>query len=809
MEAKQEHTTTLLFFVLVVCVLSGQAQSVFDIPQCANRGVFTIGRDNQFSITCTGLHTLSNIYWSISSPLTNGTEIRLGECATCYPNCANTDCSNSNSRDYSITRNQSDVTTLTFVDNLEQNEGALIKCSQRNNNTKSQAYCATAFINATHRPQFKLTECTNGVLEILPSQTVNLTCTGLWPGSNIYWSLTGPSTNHTEVRLGDCPLCFPKCSSTPCNIPKGIYSISRHRYDVTVLDNVHLDDGDTITCSQWNNESTAQSTCTIRTAGAYQLPQCQDGQLDVSAVEPWTAIMCEGLRSYHTITWTLTDSANLTTEIAGCNSACYVTTDDVIVSRTEAASELKITGKMLEKNKNIVTCGRQDGATGVSCRLRVFDGPSNITLSGPHDAIGDLDTVTLICTYDEAFPAAHVTWSIQCNNSTYLPQGRTANCSFNLKQLEASGSEVSCTVANSIFPQINRTASYNFHESEAASSAFPLIPAAGGGGAALLLIIIVIVVVVIVASKRKKQRKRQAKSEENVNASYNGNNELEATLVNGATPTNNGVAMTTDATHTAASADNYTYIEIDDNEGLEKSTNDAQQAKRVVIQSDDPLNTQPKGENQDEADFEEYINELYDSTDNAVLINGKSPSSPNPTSPPNGNVFKPAISPTSGLFKIDDENKAGSSVIGPKGDAYTQVYKLKKTEPLHDEHNKAGNSRGEATQTRTSEEPTGRTREQSTPAMTTTLSADDETEYVNTLSCNTTGCPDDTVYVNVSDTSVPMDTNAVNAKDGPNDAQCSTDYGKDMTSRDDEYNRLGFTRPRLQDDPHYSHLSQL
>ncbi|XP_070202642.1 uncharacterized protein [Littorina saxatilis] len=428
MEAKQEHTTTLLFFVLVVCVLSGQAQSVFDIPQCANRGVFTIGRDNQFSITCTGLHTLSNIYWSISSPLTNGTEIRLGECATCYPNCANTDCSNSNSRDYSITRNQSDVTTLTFVDNLEQNEGALIKCSQRNNNTKSQAYCATAFINATHRPQFKLTECTNGVLEILPSQTVNLTCTGLWPGSNIYWSLTGPSTNHTEVRLGDCPLCFPKCSSTPCNIPKGIYSISRHRYDVTVLDNVHLDDGDTITCSQWNNESTAQSTCTIRTAGAYQLPQCQDGQLDVSAVEPWTAIMCEGLRSYHTITWTLTDSANLTTEIAGCNSACYVTTDDVIVSRTEAASELKITGKMLEKNKNIVTCGRQDGATGVSCRLRVFG---------------------------------------------------------------------------------------------AASSAFPLIAAAGGGGAALLLIIIVIVVVVIVASKRKKQRKRQAKSDGNVNASYN------------------------------------------------------------------------------------------------------------------------------------------------------------------------------------------------------------------------------------------------------------------------------------------------
>ncbi|XP_070202636.1 uncharacterized protein [Littorina saxatilis] len=281
--------------------------------------------------------------------------------------------------------------------------------------------------------------------------------------------------------------------------------------------------------------------------------------------------------------------------------------------------------------------------------------------------------------------------------------------------------------------------------------------------------------------------------------------------------------MTTDAMHTAASADNYTYIEIDDNEDRENSTNIAQQAKRVVIQSDDPAIRQPKGENRDEDDFEEYINELYDSTDNAVLINGKTPSSPDSTSPPNTNVSKPAISLTSGSFKIDDENKPGSSVIGPKGDAYTLVNKIKKTEPLHAEHEKAGNSRGEATQTQTTQERAGRTREQITPAMVSAvtseseqlkgknsaenLDADDETEYVNTLSCSTTECPDETVYVNVGDTSVP--TNATSAPGGPNDVHGSTDLKEEMTKSDDEYNRLGFTRPQLQDDPHYSHLSQL
>ncbi|XP_070203196.1 uncharacterized protein [Littorina saxatilis] len=359
-----------------MCLLmrTGRAQSVFSIPQCERDKLFTIGRDGQLSMTCTGLFNLSNIYWSITSP--TGTEIRLGECETCSPNCRTTNCTGVNNGDYSITRPRSGVTTLTFVDDFEQNHGALIKCSQLNNNTNAQAYCATELINATRLPEFKMLECGNGVLEVPPNQTVSLTCTGLWPLSNIYWSLTGPSTNHTEVRLADCPLCFPNCNSTPCNIPSGIYSISRHRSDVTLLDVVHLDDDDTIKCSQLNNESTAQSNCKIRTA--YQLPQCQDGQLDVSAEKPWTVIRCEGLSSFHNTIWTLTDSANQTTDVANCtacsdcNNACDTTTDDVIASRSSRHSELRIVGNVREKDKSAVTCVRQDGATGDSCRLQVI-----------------------------------------------------------------------------------------------------------------------------------------------------------------------------------------------------------------------------------------------------------------------------------------------------------------------------------------------------------------------------------------------------------------------------------------------------
>ncbi|KAK7106420.1 uncharacterized protein [Littorina saxatilis] len=378
MAAMQGLKVTLLLPFLATNLFSGQAQSVFDIPQCANRRLFTIGRDNQFSITCTGLQTRSYIYWSISSPLTNGTEIRLGECVSCYPNCTTTNCSIFNSRDYSITRHQSDVTTLTFVDNLEQNQGALIKCSQLNNATNAQAYCATAFLNATRRSQFNITECNNGAIEILPNQTVNLTCTGLWPLSNIYWSLTGPSTNHTEVSLGDCPSCYPTCDSTPCDVPDNRYLISRPRYDVTVVEDAHLNDSVTFKCSQLNNATTAQSSCTIHIRKAYQLPQCEDGQLDVSAEEPWTAIRCEGLRSYHNITWTLTDPDNQTTDIASCtvysdrNNACSAASAEFVVSRTRDVSELRIVGNVREKDNNTVICVKQDGATGDSCRLRVI-----------------------------------------------------------------------------------------------------------------------------------------------------------------------------------------------------------------------------------------------------------------------------------------------------------------------------------------------------------------------------------------------------------------------------------------------------
>ncbi|KAK7095649.1 uncharacterized protein [Littorina saxatilis] len=391
MAAMQGPTLTLLFFFMVAYVPSRHAQGVLSIPECANRRLFWIGQNNQYSLTCTGLAVQSSIYWSISSPLTNGTEIRLGECKKCHPNCATTNCTVVG-RDYAISRRRSGITTLRFVNNFTQNQGALIKCSEWNNLTR--AFCTTKSIHATTTPQLILTECNNGVLEIRPTHTVSLTCSGLWPRSNIYWTLTGPSTNHTEVRLADCPLCYPNCLATPCQVYKDRYTISRPSYDVTLLENVYLNDDDTIKCSQLNNESSARPTCTIRTA--YQLAQCEHGQLDVSAEEPWTAITCEGLSSFHGITWSLTDSPNQTTELASCaacadcDNACSAASAEVVVSRTSDVSQLRIVGNVTEKDQSTVTCVRRDGATRDSCRLHVLPGVRDVSLSDtfPAAAVG-------------------------------------------------------------------------------------------------------------------------------------------------------------------------------------------------------------------------------------------------------------------------------------------------------------------------------------------------------------------------------------------------------------------------------------
>ena len=110
------------------------AEYPFKLNDCNSAGNFDI-EENQWSITCTGLNNLLDIYWSISGPATGGVEVRLGTCPACdewCPHCLTSDSVSDSVR--RITRTQSE-TTLYFsnIGVLSRYHGVTIKCSSSNN----------------------------------------------------------------------------------------------------------------------------------------------------------------------------------------------------------------------------------------------------------------------------------------------------------------------------------------------------------------------------------------------------------------------------------------------------------------------------------------------------------------------------------------------------------------------------------------------------------------------------------------------------------------------------------------------------
>eukprot|EP00916_Digyalum_oweni_P003889 GHVL01006921.1.p1 GENE.GHVL01006921.1~~GHVL01006921.1.p1 ORF type:complete len:326 (-),score=2.46 GHVL01006921.1:463-1440(-) len=230
------------------------------------------------------------------------------------------------------------------------------------------------------QPVFNDTQCSRfGVFEVADNQKVSLTVTGLEQNWNIYWSVSGPSTNGTEIRLGTCETCNPNCSSTNCTeLGDERFDITRPESRTTTLrfvGDVESIDGSTVKCAQSNLNSMA--TCIISVLKDYKLSHCEQDELEVTDSEPWTTITCHNLKDHHNISWTITDPNNHSTEVATCqactecSNACRTSTDDVTVSRTGNVSELRIVGKVMEKDNSKLTCGREDGSLQAFCRIRV------------------------------------------------------------------------------------------------------------------------------------------------------------------------------------------------------------------------------------------------------------------------------------------------------------------------------------------------------------------------------------------------------------------------------------------------------
>ena len=87
------------------------------------------------------------------------------------------------------------------------------------------------------------------------------------------------------------------------------------------------------------------------------------------------------------------------------------------------------------------------------------DGPSGVTVTGPTNVTGDLQNLTLTCTFTEVYPSANFTWNIPC--ATLNSTADVSTCTLDGGLLE-DGTTAVCLVFNSAVPELKATDSYKF-----------------------------------------------------------------------------------------------------------------------------------------------------------------------------------------------------------------------------------------------------------------------------------------------------------------------------------------------------------
>ncbi|KAK7106534.1 uncharacterized protein [Littorina saxatilis] len=341
---------------------------------------FDIVSNKPKPITCTlATRYTTDIYWSIAGPTAGGTETRIARCRPCDSSNYVCDCDITSS-DYRSTRTHSNHgfsnTTLSFVDNVRDNDQSIIKCSTVDNTS-----CVDIQINVIEA--YSLSSCENGTIQVYENNRTSIFCKGLEDYQGMYWNITYPNGN--EETIAACPPCDDTkiCS---CYVTSGDYQVIRTWSPSTlqlVGGNDRHKDGATLTCSKLDGKQSSQ--CQLKIL-YYTLPRCRNGQLHISEAGKRVPITCEGVGPAHSVNWTLTDDNGHVTPLGFCDGRGDCTTDDdVTVSRTNIASTLTFVDITGLKDNQTLTCVRKNGGTKAACRIRISEdvlAPSSAVVVG-------------------------------------------------------------------------------------------------------------------------------------------------------------------------------------------------------------------------------------------------------------------------------------------------------------------------------------------------------------------------------------------------------------------------------------------
>ena len=90
-----------------------------------------------------------------------------------------------------------------------------------------------------------------------------------------------------------------------------------------------------------------------------------------------TTILCEGLKSWQNMNWTITDANGGVSRIAWCYSCsacenkCSIQDDDFVVTRTSTQSSLTFISNVRQTAGGILNCSRRDTRRSDECHIRV------------------------------------------------------------------------------------------------------------------------------------------------------------------------------------------------------------------------------------------------------------------------------------------------------------------------------------------------------------------------------------------------------------------------------------------------------
>ncbi|XP_070194026.1 uncharacterized protein, partial [Littorina saxatilis] len=247
------------FLFVGLFAASTSQQYHFSLTECNDRGTVDLVEGQAASITCTGLVGGHNIYWTKTS--TKNVETTVGRCILCddYPltcfNCVNcNEACSTVSPNYQITRTEQS-TTLHFNTVYHNDDGAVVKCSSKNNAT--QTSCTINVIRA-----YRIRNCVNNEVTVFENRNTNILCYRLIASQQMYWVIT--DSFGKSSRIAECGPCLNVRPCAPCSVLHTDYLAARTRVFsiLRIANNKRQKNGWTLRCSEWNNTTSAQ--CNVR-----------------------------------------------------------------------------------------------------------------------------------------------------------------------------------------------------------------------------------------------------------------------------------------------------------------------------------------------------------------------------------------------------------------------------------------------------------------------------------------------------------------------------------------------------------------